>query len=352
MSNQTVTLSVLLVEDSDYKITRINEVLSDFDNVRIEIVKDQISAQNCLEREKYDLMILDMQLPLRFGEGLPDPKGGEKLLSEIDNSDVYRQPGIIIALTQYEESESSLRLNFAEIATLKFEPSSKDWEGGIKRTLIRSIKGKKEVKNIIYCEGNNAKLFNLVGLKDVEFIGLSGGCRAVYLAAKNEPDKFALRDRDFLTRFEIDKLRKKYPNYFILEYYCFENYLYHPDNIAEVVEGFDVQAYKDEVTRQKNEKLLAIIEDYKISRNAYPDLTDDSKAMMDKEPGTDILAALQSDEFEKFYVYFDMAGKKDRDNTKSFDRTFLMKHNLDANILVKSSWFKTQISDLFGIKYE
>src|SRR5690606_12839679 len=135
--------------------------------------------------------------------------GGEKLLSEIDDNDVYRQPGIIIALTQYDESESSLRLNFAEIATLKFEPSSTDWEFGLRRTLSRVVKGKRETKSIIYCEGKNANLLNLVGLKDVEFRGLAG-CREIYLAAKNEPDKLALRDRDFLTNVEIDRLRRKY----------------------------------------------------------------------------------------------------------------------------------------------
>ena len=341
MSNVVITLTILLVEDEDYKIEKINSFLLHFPFIRIVLAKDQVTALQHLEKEKFDVLILDMQLPLRTGED-PDRNGGERILLDLETHECFKQPNTIVVLTQYTDLQNHLKNSFEEIAAVKFNGESDEWKTTLSRIITRSIKAKGEFRRIIYCEGNNAPHYNQMGLINTEFRGLQD-CRAVYLAAKNEKEKFALRDRDFLTDSEIKKLRIRYPNYFVLGYYCFENYLFHPDNIIEIKADFDINSYKEEIAKQKNLKLMTIIQDYKISRSAYLELNDENKFFLDKFPEDDIIKCLQSDNFESFYKYFDMAGKKDSKNQKSFDRTYLNGLNLSVDQLCNTNWFKTQI---------
>jgi hypothetical protein len=77
---------------------------------------------------------------------------------------------------------------------------------------------------------------------------------SVFVKTKTKLGYYGLRDRDYLLDTEIERIRKKYPNYFILNYYCFENYLYHPDNIEELnISAFDKKEYIEEIIKQKNE---------------------------------------------------------------------------------------------------
>ena len=48
-----------------------------------------ITALKKLEFEKYDLLLLDMQLPNRFGESEPEENGGVALLEELEVADNY-----------------------------------------------------------------------------------------------------------------------------------------------------------------------------------------------------------------------------------------------------------------------
>ncbi len=346
MNEFQVNLFVLLIEDDNAKIEKIKSVLDDHDNITLSISGNVIAGLNSLSIQKFDLLILDMQLPVREG-GEFDVLGGEKVLLELDTDDTLHQPTSIIALTQFDDSQIALKESFCDIASIKYDNTSDKWEHGLSRVLKRIIRAKSESKKVIYCEGQNAGMYNQLALKNVEFRGLADS-RAIYLAAKNEKDKFAIRDRDFLTSPEITKLQTQHSNYFILEYYCIENYLYHPENIKCAYPDFEPKEYILDIVKQKNNKLLTIVQDYKISRSGYLDLTDNSKENMDKNPESEIVERLQKDELEQFYPYFDMAGKKDNDNKKSYNKSFLMKHNLNPLLLAQTSWFKSKIEKLLG----
>lgn len=345
-------LSILLVEDSEFKRLIVTKFIQEAcPKLSLSIAKDRISALTFLQSEKFDLMLLDMQLPNREEDKDPQEDGGETLLEEILYEEGYKQPTQILALTQYEELQASVREKFPELGAIKFDSSSDSWKNGISRVLYSLSKSKTEKKIIVYCEGSNAPFYNLLGISNVEFWELSDS-RAIYLAAKNEPEKLSLRDRDFLTSNEISILTSKpyFENYRILNYYCFENYLFHPDNLNEAVPDFDYDGYISEITTQKNTKIDAIIQDYKISRMAYTDFNENAKTNMDKNPEIEIIPALRSDDFEEFYRFFDMAGKNDKSSKKSFDKTFLSKYNLDQKALVKTKWFKEKIIDLLKIE--
>jgi len=344
-------LSILLVEDSEVKRLVVNKYIEGIcPKLSITIAKDRISALKILEVEKFDIMLLDMHLPNREEDNDPQEDGGEMLLEEIFFEDNFKQPTKIIALTQYDKLQKSVREKFPELGAIKFDPSSSKWKEEIFRVLYSLSKSKIEKKIIVYCEGKNAVFYNAIGISNLEFWELSDS-RAIYFAAKNESDKLALRDRDFLTTNEISVLTSKpfFENYRILEYYCFENYLYHPDNIIELVEEFDYDGYISDLILQKNIKIEAIIQDYKISRLAYTDFNENAKRNIDKNPEIEIIPSLKSDILEEFYKFFDMAGKNDKENKKSYDKTFLSKYNLDTNQLVKTKWFRMKITEILKI---
>ena len=190
-------------------------------------------------------------------------------------------------------------------------------------------------KKVIVCENQNDEYYNLIGIDGVVFIGIKNA-REIFLTIKNDSKYFGIRDRDFLSDNEISKIKKAYPNYFILPYYNFENLIYHPDNIEELrLQGFNKLDYINDITLQKNEKYDNIISDIKLARNSYEEFkTSDLK---DKNID-EIIKALKSKDFESFYKFFDMK--------KKFNRTSIEKLNISDKTLCKTNWFKNQITTL------
>src|SRR5690606_15279902 len=85
----------------------------------------------------------------------------------------------------------------------------------------------------------------------------------------------ALRDKDYLLKEEITRLKKVFPKYYILDYYCIENYLYHPDNLEELdLRKFDKSLYIQDITNQKDLNKLLIISNFKGIRKGYKELTE------------------------------------------------------------------------------
>ena len=106
-------------------------------------------------------------------------------------------------------------------------------------------------KKVVACENQNDEFYNLLALPNTIFVGMKDA-RSVFLQVKNDARYYSLRDRDFLSDTEIGRIREQYPNHHILHYYNFENYLYHPDNLAELnLPDFDREAYVGAVTNFK-----------------------------------------------------------------------------------------------------
>lgn len=193
---------------------------------------------------------------------------------------------------------------------------------------------------LIYCENKNAEILNSLDLKNVSFISEkdAGG---VFSQTKVRIDKFGLRDRDFLLDSEIFKLRQKYPNYYILEYYCFENYLYHPSNIQEInISNLKIEDYIKELIDQKNRKKDYIISIYKQSRSSYLELKIASENILDKQNEHLIIDLLNSNEIEDFFKVYSV---KDH-----FDKEILNKFGIRPKELASTVWFKNRIVNILN----
>lgn len=201
-----------------------------------------------------------------------------------------------------------------------------------KSILFDMLKGKK----LVVCENQNDEYYNLTGLPDTVFVGVKDA-RDVFLNIKRDDRYYGLRDRDFLSDAEIERIQQRYPKYRVLRYYDFENYLYHPENIAELApDGFSQADYLAEIVRQKNERQRYITAKLIASRQNYEEFKTDEKL---RDKNTDALVDdLHSDDFNRFYKYFDMK--------EEFKKNYLDRFNLRKDALVGTKWFKSQMAEL------
>ncbi|WKN45833.1 AAA family ATPase [Tunicatimonas pelagia] len=191
-------------------------------------------------------------------------------------------------------------------------------------------------KDIILCENQNDQFYNLLNLENKLFVGVADK-NQVFIQVKRDKKFMGLMDRDFLVDQEITKAKRKYPNLRILEYYCFENYLYHPNNINELISDFDTEAYQQEIFKQKEDKKLKIVLEIKTVRNSYAILKESD--IRDKNVDT-IVESFSSQEFETYYRFFDMKAK--------FNKEFIASHNLSVKELVSTNWFRNRVKQLFS----
>lgn len=149
-------MNILIVDDSIDKIAKIvsviEQVSSDF---FIDSVNDSHRAQLKLRSNKYDLLIVDLLLPIRVGEE-PLPNGGELLLKEIKRKKVLIPPSLIVGITQHEEYES----NFSSIWKLLIYNKG-SWDDDLKDIVEHSFRSRKyvskdvSVKPTVFVEGES-----------------------------------------------------------------------------------------------------------------------------------------------------------------------------------------------------
>jgi len=214
------------------------------------------------------------------------------------------------------------------------QPEPKDnlevYEIAIPKNVISAILADKK---LVVAENKNSALYNLaLGEKSYLFLPANNS-REVFLTIKDDKSKIGLRDRDYLRNNEISAIKEKFSNLKILNYYTFENYLYHPENIAEAVkEGFNKEQYIEEITRQKEQHILTILSKIALARQTYIEFKEGIKNDENLEV---FIEALKSNDLETFYPYYNMK--------EYFDKTILSKYNMHSKDLVTTNWFKNQI---------
>ncbi len=193
-------------------------------------------------------------------------------------------------------------------------------------------------KRVIVCENHNYEFYDSLALSNTKFVSMKD-VRSVFLQVKNDPRYQSIRDRDYLSDTEIERIESAYPNHHILRYYNFENYLYHPDNLTEInPDGFDRAAYVAAITQYKRERYEYILPTLVSSRQTYEEFKTDNKL---KDKNTDaIVDDFRSDDLERFYKYFNMKGQHEKIDP-SLGR-------LTQKRLVQTRWFRQQIEGVLN----
>jgi CheY-like chemotaxis protein len=149
-------INILLVDDSNDKVANIIKVIREIsEKITVDVVIDFVSAQQHLISSQYDLLILDINLPIRFGEE-PSLETGKNLLHEINRKSTIQSPYFIISLTQYSDECSS----FSDVwQTVQYSPENIDWKSPITNLIKHIVKcGVSEsrvsvIKPTVYLEG-------------------------------------------------------------------------------------------------------------------------------------------------------------------------------------------------------
>ncbi len=192
-------------------------------------------------------------------------------------------------------------------------------------------------RRMIVCENLNAGILNSLGFLNIDFLPEKDSY-TVFGRVQSDDDIVGLRDKDFLLEEEKRLIQTDFKNYCILDLYCLENYLYHPDNIDELnLEGFDKTKYIQNIIENKNKDKMLIASKLTKSRSSYFELkihNDKYKAKLGEHV---ILQKIDSDEFSDFYEFYSM---------KNFDKSYLSKYNLDQQDLANTTWFKKEMETL------
>lgn len=190
-------------------------------------------------------------------------------------------------------------------------------------------------KLLTFCENEDVTIYNSIGLSKRLFLPAKDK-NDVYFSAKNNPKSFGIMDKDFLTPQEIQLIRQKVNNLFVLNYYSIESYLYHPENLAERIQNFDIKTYKNDLEKQKQNLYEKVIYGLKQARDSYKVLA--LEKIKVANPEENIFTALRSADFEDFYPYLDMK--------KTFKHG---NYNISKIQLAQTNWIEQAISKIFDV---
>ena len=192
-------------------------------------------------------------------------------------------------------------------------------------------------KRLVVCENKDARLYNAIDLPDLLFIGARDK-NSVVLQTRASEAFHGLIDRDFLGTEEITEIRRRQTSLSVLRYYALENYLYHPDNIAELNPArHDDSAYRAALHNQMatiRDRLLVNLRGSRASYEIIQELSNQRKMQAIQE----IENATASNDFETFYAFLDM--KKNRPTA------YLAGFNLRPIDLASTRWMRNAIAAL------
>jgi AAA15 family ATPase/GTPase len=204
-----------------------------------------------------------------------------------------------------------------------------------KEQIVSILKGYK----LVAVENKDAVYLNAALGQDGYLFLPANNNREVFLTIKGDKNIMGLRDRDYLKPIEIETIQKQFPNLKILKLYTFENYIYHPNNLAELaLAGFNKDEYIQEIIRQKQEKLISIASEIGLARSHYAEFKEDG--INNDGKIEEITDALQSNDLETFYPYFNMKS--------NFNKAYLNQFQYTVSQLSRTNWFKTKMKELLA----
>ena len=190
-------MDILIIDDDKIKIGKIKNVLTDFYQPVIEIAYTISAGIEILLVKKFDLLILDLNIPLRENE-IPRKDGGLRILKELKRNINLIKPGYIIGLTSFSElKRENIELFDIEGWTLvEIQDNNYKWEEAIinKMQHIFSLKNQKKgaMKKILFLSASPV---------NEDRLRVDEECKKIEneLLKSNERDAF-----EFITKFAVD----------------------------------------------------------------------------------------------------------------------------------------------------
>jgi nucleoside phosphorylase len=147
-------MKVLVVDDAPEKVADIINLLATIPGITpdLVVVSDSgLDAREKLAETMFDLLILDIKLPLRNGEE-PDRKGGMNLLTEIELGTRFKSPSHVVALTGFDDlcKEFQAKFNNGYWTIDLYDPSDIGWRDRLKARAAYVLKSSTEAAQPSY----------------------------------------------------------------------------------------------------------------------------------------------------------------------------------------------------------
>ena len=129
-------MKILIADDSSQKIGVIKNTLKElpeYDSLSIKHALDLKSAKTELYNEYYDLLILDLNMPLEIGD-TPSMKAGAEFVDEIMETDKLKKPVDILVLSAFNESvqEFKNQVERAGFLVVPYNEGVQEWKDILK----------------------------------------------------------------------------------------------------------------------------------------------------------------------------------------------------------------------------
>ena len=144
-------LRILLIDDDAAKVARYKELLSTID----EINPKYVDVATCLEQaeeyvsdNQYDLAVLDLYIPIRFGDE-PSPDNAVTFLKDLSTEDELLMPYNIVGITRWKNADPKYREFFDSylLAYILYEQTSDEWKTKLSNKISFLLKAQKSVRN-------------------------------------------------------------------------------------------------------------------------------------------------------------------------------------------------------------
>ena len=166
---------ILIIEDSSEKlrdITSTLEQIEQFNSCEIRNVIDYANGLSELRNKVFDLLILDISIPMKTS-GNVDPEGGLKLLRELTSRQIYNQPTHIIGLTAhqdiFEKAQAEFETNLLSI--INYSVTDIQWQEQLKTGVGQRIIAKSTSVSAIPEYDYDVAIITAV---DIEFYAVKG----------------------------------------------------------------------------------------------------------------------------------------------------------------------------------
>ena len=161
-------ISIIIVDDDPNKVKEIKKTLLEIKGIlseNIDVATNFIQAKKMVGEKKYDLMLLDIYLPIRDGEEVVK-HGGISLLKDISISPDNISPGHIIGITIYDCEEFKKEFEDNLWFLIDYDIQSINW----KILLTRKVEYLIKLENEESKESYNYDIAIITSMRDPELL--------------------------------------------------------------------------------------------------------------------------------------------------------------------------------------
>ncbi|WP_116787017.1 phosphorylase family protein [Flavobacterium psychrotrophum] len=143
-------ISVLIADDNQNKIKNLRKVISEIStDINLDTTTNVIFAKRMITENHYDLLVLDLALPMRDGDD-PLPINGINFLADINRgSGKLKRPFHIIGFSAFDEHITNFKEQFeTELWSLiKYDETNTSWRNQISTKIQYLIKSKSDLSS-------------------------------------------------------------------------------------------------------------------------------------------------------------------------------------------------------------